>query len=173
MKIILVGMMGSGKSSVGKSLAKALAYQFVDTDTEIEKQVGKSIPEIFEEEGEEAFRDIEKRFMSGLLVQNKLVIATGGGLPCFNNQMEFVNQLGLSIYLKAEPAFLTSRLINKKKKRPLISEMNEEEMTGFLKDLLSKRKPVYEKAQLHINAMNVRITELTDAIKSIVDNKSE
>lgn len=165
MNIFLVGMMGSGKSTVGRSLAKLLNYKFIDTDIEIEKKYSKSVSDIFNEFGESDFRDKEHLVLQKLLKNTQQVIATGGGLPCFFDHMEVMIKNGICIYLKAEPAFLASRLRNHKIERPLISSFNNKELDDYLKNLLNKRTPFYKQAHLHIEAKNLKVKDLLELIK--------
>jgi len=158
--------MGSGKSTVAKNLAKQLSFSFVDTDNEIETLFAMKITEIFKEFGENEFRKKENEILLKLLQYENQVIATGGGLPCFYNNMELINESGLSIYLKAEPAFLTSRLKIKKKNRPLITDLDEDDLTKYLNNLLQKRETFYNQAQIVVEAKSIKVKELAKMIKN-------
>jgi len=144
--IILIGFMGSGKTTMGEKLAKKLNYKFLDTDKEIENLIGMSIAQIFESKGEKYFRTIEKQFLRNLDVSNT-VIATGGGLPCFNNNIDYLNQIGITVYLKYSAEDLYERLKSETEKRPIIAGKSNEELLLFIKELLYTRKAYYEKAQ--------------------------
>ena len=165
MKIYLIGMMGSGKTKLGKKLAKAIAYNFIDVDAFIEEKEGKSIAALFQDIGEEKFRELEHHTIKALQELDNIVISTGGGLPCYHNNMALINNNGMSIYLKAEPALLKSRLINKKETRPLISRIPDEDLQKHLEDLLKKRKGFYEKASIHISAMNLNDRALKNELE--------
>ncbi|MCK5776502.1 MAG: shikimate kinase [Bacteroidales bacterium] len=155
MRIYLIGMMGSGKTKLGKKLAKAIAYRFIDVDAFIEEKEKKSIAALFQDIGEEKFRELEHQTIKTLQELDNIVISTGGGLPYYHNNMDLINENGISIYLKAEPALLKSRLINKKETRPLISRIPDDDLQKYLEDLLGKRKAFYEKASIHISAINL------------------
>jgi len=164
MKIFLIGMMGSGKTKTGQKLAKALSYKFIDIDAFIEEKEGKSIPLLFKEIGETQFRELEHHYILKLQDYNNVVISTGGGLPCFHDNMDLINKSGLSIYLQAEPSFLKSRLINNKNSRPLIAKIPDEKLEGYLKDLLEQRRSYYEKASIHISAINLNEKKIIEEI---------
>lgn len=164
MNVFLIGMMGSGKSTIGKNLAKTLNYQFVDTDKEIEKMLSKSVSQVFEEDGEVVFREKEQQVLNALIKLDRQVIATGGGLPCFNNLMELLNTSGISVYLKAEPAFLASRLKTNKEERPLIAHLTDDELTDFLNQLLSKREVYYRLSAIQIPAKDLKVKVLANKI---------
>ena len=155
MKIFLIGMMGSGKTKSGQKLAKTLSYKFIDVDAFIEEKEGKTIPLLFKEIGELKFRELEHRYVLKLLEYKDVVISTGGGLPCFHNNMDLINSNGISVYLQAAPSFLKSRLMNHKSSRPLIAKITDEELEEYLKTLLEQRRVYYEKANIHISAINL------------------
>src|SRR5437773_6951846 len=120
MKIFLIGFAGSGKTHLGKELADLLKIPFADTDAMVEDQTKMEISRIFLEKGEEGFRKMEAEVLTELLKKRKALVATGGGLPCWDNNMKKMNESGLTVYLKASEAFLYHRLFLEKKKRPLI-----------------------------------------------------
>lgn len=165
-KIYLVGFMGAGKTSLGKILAKKLGYAFADMDEVIENFTGKSISELFRIHGEDWFRDKETEVLRQLgLGEKNMVIATGGGAPCFNNNMEFINSTGISIFLKMSPKALSNRLLNSKKSvRPLIVNMSEKELLGYIVHKLSEREPFYRESRFIIPAENIKIRDLLDII---------
>jgi shikimate kinase len=143
--IVLVGMMGSGKSSVGRRLGARLGLPFVDADVEIETAAGMSIPEIFAQRGESEFRDGERRVISRILTtRSPLVLATGGGAFMNAETRERVGQLGISIWLKAEPEVLMRR-VRKRSNRPLLQTADPE---ATLRRMLAEREPVYALADL-------------------------
>jgi len=164
MNIFLIGMMGSGKSSIGKPLAKIFENKFIDTDIEIEHKYQKKVNQLFLEEGEDSFRNKEKQLLSEIKIHDNLVIATGGGFPCFNDNIDIMNELGITVYLKAAPAFLASRLKSKKQERPLIASLNDEELVNYLDQLLHEREKFYNKAKLHIEAKNLKAQELAELL---------
>ncbi len=164
MNVFLIGMMGSGKSTIGRNLAKALKYQFIDTDREVEKLLSKSVSQVFKEDGEDVFRKMEQQVINSLIHNDQQVIATGGGLPCFNNLMDLMNSSGISVYLKAEPAFLASRLKAHKAERPLIAHLNDDDLLVFLNQLLTKREAFYSLSAIQIPSKDLKIKALVDKI---------
>jgi shikimate kinase len=147
-KIFLIGYMGSGKTTLGKLLAKKMDLQFLDIDLFIENRYHKSIASIFEERGEADFREIERRVLHEITGFENTIISTGGGLPCFFDNMEVMNEVGTTVYLKVSPDELVKRLSAGKNKRPLISGKNPEELRDFIETNLKKREPFYNKAAI-------------------------
>lgn len=148
MRIYLIGYMGSGKSTVGKGLATALKLQFLDLDNYIEKRNFKTIPEIFATEGETGFRIIEKKALQEVSEFEDIIIATGGGAPCFFDNMELIKKTGISLYLKGSPRILAQRLLNSKIERPLIKGKSKEELIAFIAETLAKRNEWYSQADI-------------------------
>ena len=103
MLIFLVGYMGCGKSTLGREMARRLGYEFVDTDNFIEEQQGKKISAIFAEEGEDYFRKLEREAVKSLKGRDNVIVSTGGGLPCFNGNMELMNEMGFTVFIKLDP----------------------------------------------------------------------
>ena len=167
MRIFLLGYMGSGKTTNGKKLAGHLRYSFLDMDTEIEKEQGMTIALIFETRGEEFFRSLEHELLLKIFKMDNLVISTGGGLPCFGNNLELINENGVSVYLKLTPEMLASRLKFSGKTRPLIKNLPEIELLNFVCLQLEKREPWYVKATITCNAMNMNINELAEKILAV------
>jgi len=165
MNIVLVGMMGSGKTSIGKKIAKLLSFRFVDTDLYIEELQGKSVPVLFKEKGELWFRDLENKCLKEILSLDNVVISTGGGLPCYHNNMDKINKNARSVYLEANPAFLKSRLINNKYNRPLISSVPDEDLENYLEEMLNYREKYYRKADLFVNALGINAKTLLAKIE--------
>jgi shikimate kinase len=160
MKIYLVGMPGSGKTTLGKKLAHELMMAFVDLDHEIEKYASKSIPEIFIEKGENFFREIESKLLvEWASSQTHFVMATGGGAPCYFRGMEVINKSGFSIFLDVPVNELLKR-VSKTTNRPLLEESNERETT--LRKLLETRMPCYRQANMTIS--NPDLNKLMEAI---------
>lgn len=143
MRLFLIGFMGSGKSTVGKLIARRKQLPFIDSDQWIEEQTGMSIPEIFELRGEAVFRDLERRFV--LSVNGfEGIISCGGGLPCFNDLMSGLLDTGTVVFLEASPEVLAERLVHERIHRPLLS--NAEEPSAAIASLLEKRLIFYRKA---------------------------
>lgn len=164
MKIFLIGFMGSGKTTVGKKLSNKLGFQFIDLDEHIEKSYGKSVPEIFEMEGEEKFRTLETVALKEVVQFENTVIATGGGTPCFNRNMDIINKNGTSVYLKMSVDTLTNRLINAKSVRPLIKDFSEATLKEYILTKLTDREPYYLQSQYKVKAKNLNVEELADFV---------
>lgn len=147
-RIFIIGYMGSGKTTVGKRLAKALSLTFVDLDAYIEKKYRKTVPVLFEEKGEEGFRELESQTLCEVAEFEDVLISTGGGTPCFFDNMEVMNGAGLTIYLDAHPEDLADHLMASKTIRPLIAGKSREELIPFITDHLAGRESHYSKAQI-------------------------
>ena len=162
MRIFLIGYMGSGKSSFGKKLAKKLNLRFFDLDKRIEEKAGKRIPDIFAEYGETHFRELEKDELEAVVTQNGFVLATGGGTPCFYDNLELMNHHGLTIYLRMDASMLAQRLFHSKTKRPLVAGMNKQELNGFVKWQLFERELYYLEAH---HSVNIAKSKMEDVVK--------
>lgn len=171
--VVLVGMMGAGKSSVGRRLAKALEIPFVDADTEIEKAASMSIPDIFATRGEPEFRAGERRVVSRLLDGAPAVIATGGGAFMDEGTREKVKARGISIWLKADVDVLLRR-VKKRGNRPLLKTGDPEQI---LRDLLAKREPVYAEADMTVVSRDVphetMVAETLDRLLAFLEPKDQ
>jgi shikimate kinase len=153
-RIFFVGYMGSGKTTMGKLLAQQLGLNFLDLDAYIEGKFHRTIAQIFEQEGEADFREIEHRFLHEVAEFEDVVIATGGGAPCFYDNMAYLNEQGITIYLKMSADQLAERLaLSKTGVRPLISNKNKAELQQFIAEGLSKREGFYNCAK-HIISGN-------------------
>ncbi len=149
MKIFVLGYMASGKSTVGKLLAKDLGCRFVDTDHLIEAKEGVSCAHIIETKGEAHFRELEHEVLCELKQLDELcVVATGGGMPCFYDNMELMNEQGRTVQLQWSPPALTKRLEQTNlNKRPLLKGKTSEELSAFVAEQMAKRAPYYDKAE--------------------------
>ncbi|MEP7268860.1 MAG: shikimate kinase [Saprospiraceae bacterium] len=162
-RIFLIGFMGSGKSTLGKILAEKLAFTFIDLDNVIEKLVGKTIPEIFSTSGELHFREIEQQALYQMISEQSVVIATGGGAPCFFDNMTWMNAQGTTIYLNCSVETLANRLKSEQGLRPLITGFDLEELKVFIRRKLDERSPVYHQCRLHVFDFN-NVQETADLI---------
>ncbi len=144
--IILVGFMGSGKTTFGERLAQKLNYQFIDTDQEIEQLLGMSIDTIFKTKGEAYFRQLEKQFLREIKVNNT-VLSTGGGMPCYYDNMDYLNKIGVTVYLEYTAEELFERLKQDKTGRPLLQNKTDVELLETIQRLLTQREPYYLQAQ--------------------------
>jgi shikimate kinase len=164
MKVIfLTGFMGAGKTSVGRQLAERLGVSVVDTDEMIEQKVGKSINEIFAEEGEAVFRKYERELLQTLPLEN-IVITTGGGMVIQKENRDWMKQHGIVIYLHCEPEEILRRLASDET-RPLLKQRNKQEQ---IKRLLTERLPYYQEAHFTINTTNKTIPEIVDDIVTML-----
>ena len=151
-RIFLIGYMGAGKTTLGRALAKELNIQFIDLDNYIEERLCKSVSQIFAEKGETGFRDIERRMLHEAGEFENVIISTGGGTPCFFDNIEYMNAQGTTVYLDVPVERLHIRLSIAKAKRPLIKDKNDEELMAFITEQLAKRAPHYCKAQYSFRA---------------------
>ena len=159
-------MMGCGKTSLGKKLARQLDYDFIDIDEFIEKKEGKTISELFDIWGEEEFRIQEHLYLKKIGQSENGVISTGGGLACYHNNMSLMNQLGETLFLYADSAFLSSRLKQGKASRPLIAALTDEELPSFVDALLEKRNPFYEQAKHIVPSKDLKVSDVLELFKS-------
>jgi shikimate kinase len=171
MKIVLLGYMGSGKSTIARLLSSELKIQSFDLDQIIEKNTGFSVKQIFSEKGEVYFRKLEHETLVSFMQQNEnYILSLGGGTPCYYDNMAFVNaQIGVkSIYLNVALNALYERLIHEKSQRPLIASLANEELKEFLAKHLFERNPYYNQALLKININNQTPNQIVDEILSIL-----
>ena len=147
-RIFLVGYMGSGKSSVGRLLAKKTGWPFIDLDLFIENRYRKSVSQIFSENGETVFREMEQHILREVSLFEQAVISTGGGTPCFHNNMALMKQSGITIYLKVSIPELTKRLEASKHSRPLIKNKTKEDLAAFITENLKVREVFYNAADM-------------------------
>jgi shikimate kinase len=152
--------MGCGKSTLGRKLAKHAGLQFIDMDHYIEKRNYKTVPQIFAEEGETEFRKKERNALEELSEFSNVVIATGGGAPCFFDNVDLMNRTGKTIYLNIDPKILADRLIKSKTERPLIKGKSEEELVEFIDETLRKRNEFYMQAHYQITQPDVDLDEV-------------
>lgn len=169
-RIILIGYMGAGKTTVGKALAKDLGLMFYDLDWYIESRMRKTVAQIFKESGEEGFRNIERNMLHEVAEFENVIISCGGGTPCFFDNMDYMNQQGETLYLQASPEVLSKHLKMGKSVRPLIVGKTDEELLQFINESLEKRNPYYTQAK-HI--LNVDLMDNFEKIKITVDKAKE
>ncbi len=160
MRIFLVGFMGSGKTTLGRKLAFKLSCPFIDLDHVFEEQTGKNVPQYFEEFGEDTFREMEKQVLQTTDFPENAVIATGGGAPCFFDNMDWMNANGVTVYLSLPPAALASRLETAAEVRPVLQNHKGEELVEFITGKLAEREPFYKKAQLVVKGISLNTEKL-------------
>lgn len=163
MRVFLVGYMGCGKSTKAKQLSAIWNCPVIDLDQVIVEQQGKSIVDIFAAVGEEGFRKIENETLKNFNYPKTCVVACGGGLPCFYDSMQWMNQHGVTVYLKMTPPQLVSRL-GKREKRPLIAGMDDEQLLAFIIEKLQFREPFYEQAGITVDAFDLNGQKLGEIL---------
>lgn len=169
-RLILIGYMGAGKTTIGRALARELGLDFYDLDWYIEDRFHKKIPEIFAQSGEEGFREIEKKMLHEVGEFENVVISCGGGTPCFFDNMDYMNQQGDTIYLNASPAVLKEHLLMGKSQRPLIQGKTSEELEAYIHESLQKRLPFYTKAKY---AIDIEVIHTKEEILNYVSQINE
>ncbi len=166
MRVFLVGYMACGKTTVGKKLSRELGMPFVDLDHYIVEKEGLSIPEIFEKFGEERFREFEARYLQEVILEfDSVVLSTGGGTPCKGDNLERMNEAGLTVYLKQSPGQLTQRLVRSKNPRPLIVGKSEQEILEFATEQLKVREPYYSRAKVIVDGSSRDIARVRLAVE--------
>lgn len=166
MKIFLIGFMGSGKSYWARHLAELLDLPLIEMDEEIERDTGKSIPEIFAQHGEEYFRDLEHELLLKMMMKDQYLVSCGGGLPCYHDNMDLMNRQGLTVWLNPPVAVMVERLKRKRLKRPLIKDLNDVQLSVYVEKKSEERRPFYEKAKLIVNPLSYTPESLSKKIKS-------
>ncbi len=164
--VILVGYMCAGKTTVGKALAKALGRTFYDLDWYIEERFHKKVPAIFAEQGEERFRDLERRMLHEVAEFENIVLSCGGGAPCFFDNMDYMSACGTTIYLKASPETLVSHIAISRGERPLLKNKTPEELREYVTTQLAEREPFYSKARFTVD---INVLDTFDKINDIVN----
>ncbi|MBQ8711603.1 MAG: shikimate kinase [Prevotella sp.] len=169
-RIVLIGYMGSGKTTVGKALAKDIGLPFYDLDWYIESRMRKKVSQIFAEQGEEGFRRIERNMLHEVAEFEDVVISCGGGTPCFFDNIDYLNQQAQVIYLKATPEVLHKHLLMGKGDRPLLKGKSPEQLIQFIREQLEKREPFYAKARY---ILDVSLMDNYEKIKITIDKLKE
>lgn len=159
-RIVLIGMPASGKSTFGKVLASSLEFSFIDTDEYIEKKYKMRIISIFNLVGEEGFRKLEHVVLCELLKISNVVISTGGGLPCFFDNIVLINRHATSVYILAEMQTLAERIFNSRKNRPLTQGFSFEELFIYVNNTLQSRAVFYENAKIFFNPVTDSLSDL-------------
>lgn len=165
-KIFLIGFMGCGKSKMGKALASKLNKTFIDLDDLVVLKNQMSIPELFANFGEVGFREKEKDILQQSAFADDVIIATGGGAPCFFNNMDWMNDNGLTIFIDTQVEILTDRLINAHVERPLVKGKSHEELTAFIEMKLKERRPFYNKAHIILKGVDLNVEAMVEAIEN-------
>jgi shikimate kinase len=165
MKIYLIGFMGAGKTHWGRQLSQKLAIPFFDLDEQVMTHTGKSIDEIFNEDGEEHFRLMEKEVMHIITESHdSFVMACGGGSPCYFNNIDYMNQSGTTVWINTPMDTLFNRLVDEKEKRPLIRELSDQQLKNFIHKKFADRRIYYEQADLTVDEEPVQLDSLIEKV---------
>lgn len=169
--IFLIGFMGSGKTTLGKKLANHLNRKFIDLDHVIVERIGMSIPEYFTQYGEQKFRELESQLLKEQQGE-RAVISTGGGSPCFFDNMQWILENGISIYLYLTPKALHHRLQQSNiSSRPALQGLRDEALLQFIEEKLDERAPFYKQAHIHIDQLNTSLDTICQSIETYAENK--
>lgn len=155
MNFYLIGFMGSGKSHWGKAWATHYKTGFIDLDAAIEMEVGATIEEIFESKGEDYFREIESKALRNCVNYNNTIISCGGGTACYYNNIDWMNEHGITVYLTASPDEILRRLLKGEQDRPLLKKINQAELLFFIQKKLAEREAFYSKANIILDSSTI------------------
>ncbi len=164
MFIVLIGYMGAGKTTIGRELANKLSLPFLDLDQIIEANDDRSILEMFQTKGEPYFRRLESLYLESILQLPKGVLSTGGGTPIFGNNLDQIKSHSTSIYLKWTGRALAERLMKELNHRPILKDLDENEIEEFVETHLAKRAALYEEANIIIECDDKSVQEITEEI---------
>jgi len=170
--VFLIGYMASGKTTAGRKLARQLGYAFEDTDELIKNMTGKSIEEIFDTDGEEAFRVLEHSVIRSLTDRTNTVISTGGGAPCFFDNLNLMQKHGITVYLKLHPASIVKRISQSKTSRPLLKGLSQDQMLPWVSRHLEQREIYYNNAHIIFKGESPDLNELAGLIKAYKPQKT-
>lgn len=151
-RIFLTGYMGAGKTTLGKALARDLGVSFIDLDWYIEERFHKTVGELFAERGEAGFRELERSVLHEVGEFEDVVVSTGGGAPCFFDNMDYMNRMGSTVFLDVRPDVLFRRLRIAKQQRPILQGKEDGELLSFIEEALARRAPFYTRAHYTFNA---------------------
>lgn len=146
-RLFLIGFMAAGKTTLGKALARDLGLQFIDLDHYIENRYCCTVSQLFAERGEEAFRQIEHNLLHEVAEFEDVVISTGGGTPCFFDNMEYMNSMGITVFLNAAVEVIHTRLTIARVQRPLVKGKTADELRQYITSMLAQRLPYYTQAR--------------------------
>jgi shikimate kinase len=166
MLIFITGYMGAGKTTLGKALAEQLQFNFIDLDTVIESATGFSIETYFEKFGEKPFREKEREILLSLLDEKKTVIATGGGTPCYSDNMALMNQMGITVFLDTKVEAILERLAGNTDRRPLLKNFPAGKLHFFIRDHLESRRKYYDEAVIRVEGEKADLDKLIGYVRS-------
>ncbi len=155
MKVFLIGFMGCGKTTLGRKLASRMNCEFIDLDHKLEQQAELSIAEYLSLFGEDAFRKLESEVLKGTQYPDNAIISTGGGLPCFFDNMEWMKANGKVVYIKLSPKTLATRLESAKEERPLLQDKRGDELIAFIEQKLAEREGFYAQANIIADGLSL------------------
>ena len=162
MKIVLIGYMGAGKTTLGKALAQNMGLQFYDLDWWIEEKAGCTIAQIFAQQGEDAFREMERQALHEVIEKDDIVLSVGGGTPCFFDNIDYMNRQANTVYLNASVETLKAHIRMGGSKRPLVDGKSDEELTEYITASLQKREPYYRQATYQVQIATITREEQID-----------
>src|SRR5579872_5134218 len=165
MKIFLIGFMGSGKTTLGRKLAARMNYEFIDLDHKLEQQVELSIAEYFSFFGEDSFRKLEREVLRKTVYPENAIISTGGGLPCFFDNMDWMKANGKVVYLNLSPKTLADRLEAGKEDRPLLQDKHGEALVAFIEQKLEEREKYYSQANIIADGLSLTAERLEQILE--------
>ena len=168
MRLYLIGYMASGKSTIGRKIAKRTELPFFDTDKMVEEAEGAAVADIITYAGEEYFREAERRALEQTAEVENAIISTGGGLPVWGDNQAWIAEQGMSVYLKRTPEQILSRLSpHGRQKRPKFRGKSDEELLRFMHEHLAEREPIYEKADMVIDCEEVSDEEIVEKLSQV------
>ena len=167
-RIFLTGYMGAGKTTLGKAFARKMDIPFIDLDWYIEERFHKTVGELFTERGETGFRELERNMLHEVAEFENVIISTGGGAPCFFDNMEFMNRVGKTVFLNVHPDVLFHRLRIAKQQRPILQGKEDDELKTFIVQALEKRAPFYMQAKYIFDADELEDRcQIEDSVQSL------
>ncbi len=166
MKVFIVGYMYSGKTTVGKKLASRLKYKFIDTDMAFMEKFKISVVDFFSKYDENLFRKLEHELLKEILITKNVIISTGGGTPCFYDNMSLIKNHGISMYLKMSLESILYRMKESKKKRPVLQKLEKGKLKNFIKNQLSEREKYYNQADYVVKGENADIKMILKLISN-------
>jgi shikimate kinase len=167
--IYVIGFMGSGKTTAGKKLASLLGWAFIDLDKKIEEYTAKTIPEIFAQDGENYFRTVETKILKSLESKTDIVISTGGGTPCNGDNMDYMLNTGLTVYLKMTTGQLKCRLNKSNGDRPLLKNLDSKGLFEFIEQKLAIREKWYRRSEITVKGNNLDINLLHSVVRNYLN----
>lgn len=165
-RIIIIGYMGAGKTTIGRALSRTIGVPFYDLDWYIQQRMRRTVKQLFEERGEEGFRKVEHNMLHEVAEFEDIILSCGGGTPCFFDNMDYLNQQGETVYLKAEPDVLYGHLKMGKVVRPLLLNKTPDEVQAFIRQQLVAREPYYSKAK---HMIDVSLLDTSQKIQNTVE----